>query len=212
MARLEAAAAAVVLAVLALGLALLPLQLPWFTEMLSARYSQMPPAQALPLSEAARAFVVGGDAGARGALEAAMTPDAVTHLDDVRRVIRGANAATLALTALVATWVALSLARRRASAVAAGFSAGSVLTAALVVLAGLVAVTDFDAFFSAFHGLFFAPGTWTFPSDSVLIRLFPEAFWTTAGIAWGVVTLLVAGVYAAVAALLRRNHTANASR
>ena len=51
------------------------------------------------------------------------------------------------------------------------------------------------AFFSAFHGLFFAEGTWTFPSDSVLIRLFPESFWTMAGVTWAALVGLIARGY-----------------
>ena len=64
----------------------------------------------------------------------------------------------------------------------------------MLVAAG-TAVLDFDTFFSAFHGLFFEPGTWTFPSDSVLIRLFPEAFWIAAGASWATLVLVAAAGY-----------------
>jgi len=44
----------------------------------------------------------------------------------------------------------------------------------LVVVAVLAATSNFDAFFTAFHGLFFKAGTWTFDADSLLIETFPE--------------------------------------
>jgi integral membrane protein (TIGR01906 family) len=193
--RIEAWVAGVALAVFALGLAVVPLQSAVFTRVLSARVSLLPDSQALPLAEAARRFVALSDPEARSELAKVMEPDAVTHLDDVRAVLAGARMATLILAAALGVWAGAALGRRRTEALAAGLRAGALLSAASVVLAGLVAVADFDAFFSAFHGLFFEPGTWTFPYDSVLIRLFPEPFWTAAGGAWAVLVLAIAGVY-----------------
>jgi uncharacterized membrane protein len=69
----------------------------------------------------------------------------------------------------------------------------------LVVLGGLAAVFDFSTFFAAFHSLFFAAGTWQFPYDSLLIRLFPERFWTTAGAAWAVLAAGGAGLLLMIA-------------
>lgn len=39
------------------------------------------------------------------------------------------------------------------------------------------AVIPFDAFFTLFHSIFFAPGTWTFPANSALIQIYPFSFW-----------------------------------
>ena len=47
-----------------------------------------------------------------------------------------------------------------------------------------------DWLFTTFHGVFFAAGTWTFPSDSLLIRLFPESFWIAAAAAWAALVVL----------------------
>ncbi len=71
------------------------------------------------------------------------------------------------------------------------------------VLCVVAATSDFDTFFSAFHGLFFSAGTWTFSYDSLLIRTFPEPFWVTAGAVWGGLVLAGAGVLALVAWALR---------
>jgi integral membrane protein (TIGR01906 family) len=197
--RLEAAVLGVVLAVLAIGLAVALLLPPPFTSVASATYSELPDEQAAELAQAARRFVVSGDGDAKATLNEVMTLEAVSHLDDVRRVIAGANAATALLALLAAAWVGLAVYQRRLGTVAAALRIGAALAAGLVVAIAVFAAIDFGAFFSAFHALFFAPGTWVFPSDSVLIRLFPEPFWVAAGIAWGVLICVLAGVYAILA-------------
>lgn len=201
--RAESLVMGLVLGVVALGAALMLLELPWFTRLLSARHSEMADAVALPLAEASRRLVVYGDEVARSVLSGFMTPDAVVHLDDVRRVIAAANLLTLVLAATALIWVVVR-GRRDRPLLADALRAAAVIIGGSVALAVLVATLDFDSFFSAFHGLFFEPGTWTFPSDSVLIRLFPEPFWTSAGLAWGVLTLGFAGGYLWLARAVRR--------
>jgi len=202
MRRLEAVLAGLVFGVFAVGAALLPLELAWFTRLLSLRFAEIPDALALPLAEASRRFVVAGDPAARDALMRVMTLDAVTHLDDVRGVIATANAATVVMLAVLGLWVFLRRGDR--ALIAASLRAGALSVGAFALLAAAIAVVDFDAFFAAFHGLFFAPGTWTFPADSVLIRLFPEPFWSTAGAVWGAIVVLMAGAYLVVASALSR--------
>lgn len=41
-------------------------------------------------------------------------------------------------------------------------------------------VMPFGLFFNLFHGIFFAPGTWTFPAGSALIQIYPIYFWKSA--------------------------------
>jgi len=214
--RLGVLAAALALAVLALGVAVMLLTAPWYTHTLSARFSLAEEAgisrdQALAIAEDVRAFVVAG----RGALPDTVAgrpgfdAAAVSHLADVRDVLAGARLATgvlaIVLTGL-ATW-ALSSGRREL--VGGCLKAGAVATAVLVGLAGFAAVSDFDTFFSAFHGLFFAEGTWTFAYDSLLIRLFPEPFWSTSGASWAGIALAVALGYWGVGAWLVRGERAS---
>jgi integral membrane protein (TIGR01906 family) len=52
------------------------------------------------------------------------------------------------------------------------------------------AVVAWDTFFTAFHQLFFAGGTWVFAYSDTLIRLFPEQFWFDAALTVGGLTLL----------------------
>jgi len=118
----------------------------------------------------------------------AFDPPAVSHLMDVRRVLDGARAATGAAAALLALYVGFSVGRRRWVPLAAGMRAGAYALLGVIVLAGAFALLDFESFFTAFHGLFFESGTWTFPYDSMLIRLFPERFWVASGVAWAALT------------------------
>jgi integral membrane protein (TIGR01906 family) len=124
----------------------------------------------------------------------AFDESAVSHLLDVRNVLIAARVATGAAAALLAAYVAWCVARRRWRALAGGMRAGALGVLGLVVLAALAAFLDFSTFFAAFHSLFFAAGTWQFPYDSLLIRLFPERFWTTAGAAWAVLAACGAGL------------------
>lgn len=190
----EVVIAGVLLAVLALGVALLPLLTPAFTATLSARHSDFG-ADAALLAEASRSLVVSDDADARAIVAAAMEPDAVIHLDDVGNVIAGAKTATLVLAMVCGAWVAWCLRVGRMRPLAFGLRAGGGIVLGGLVLAALAGTTDFDALFARFHQLFFAEGTWTFPSDSVLIRVFPESFWVSAGVAWAVVCAVIASVY-----------------
>jgi uncharacterized membrane protein len=84
---------------------------------------------------------------------------------------------------------------------------------AVVALALLAAFTDFEWLFTKFHGLFFTSGTWTFPADSMLIRLFPEPFWVASGAAWATLVLLAAALLWGVQRWLRpASSAAGASR
>ncbi len=61
----------------------------------------------------------------------------------------------------------------------------------LYALAGLLlfAAISFQAFFTAFHGLFFEGDTWLFLYSDTLIRLFPERFWIDVVFLIGILTI-----------------------
>jgi len=70
---------------------------------------------------------------------------------------------------------------------------GSLLTAALLAVVGGLMLLRWELFFTGFHELFFAPGTWTFPYSDTLIRLYPEQFWADVGLVIvGLILLLAA--------------------
>jgi len=198
------------LALVVVGTAVLPLTSPGFTRALSGRFSLaaeagLPPERMLEVAEQVRAFVVTSEADTlpetvdgRSGFDAG----AVSHLIDVRRVLSAARLLTGLLTALVTIWIAIELARKRPERIADALRAGAILAVAFVVLAAAAAVLDFERFFTAFHGVFFRSGTWTFAFDSLLIQTFPEPFWVSCGAAWAALTVLGAGALLGLARLL----------
>jgi uncharacterized membrane protein len=64
----------------------------------------------------------------------------------------------------------------------------------VAILLGAFFALAFDTAFTAFHGIFFDPGTWQFGPDSNLLRFFPEPFWFEIA--------LVAGAAIVISALL----------
>jgi integral membrane protein (TIGR01906 family) len=113
----------------------------------------------------------------------------VSHMADVKLVILSAFAAgaVLVLLSLIAM---IYLRRRSAGGVRRGLFAGSIITLALITGLGVFATLGWQQFFTEFHRIFFADGTWTFSLQDTLIRLFPTQFWVDAGIVIGALVLL----------------------
>lgn len=217
----ETAAAALVWAAVVLGSAVLALTLPVYTSAMTQALgvpasSGLSTGDVVKLSGQVRALVADTEydplpATWKGA--PAFDSAAVSHLMDVRSVFAGARIAVGVCALLLAVYVGWCLARRRFSALSTGMTVGAVLLVAGMVLGLIAGLTSFEALFAAFHGLFFAAGTWTFPADSLLIRLFPERFWAVSGGLWAGLTVLGAVALAVCARLLRTNvATGNASR
>lgn len=113
----------------------------------------------------------------------------VSHMADVKVVILstfGAGAALLIL-ALIAI---LYLRKRSTGGNRRAFFAGSIITLVLILGLGTLAALGWQQFFTEFHRIFFADGSWTFSLDDTLIRLFPSQFWIDAGIGIGAMVLL----------------------
>lgn len=111
------------------------------------------------------------------------------HMRDVKTVTQVAYAAAVALGILLIA--ALLYLRRRSRAVLrASLMQGALLTLGIVAAIIIVAVVNWEFFFTAFHSLFFESDTWYFLYSDTLIRLFPEQFWFDAAIAVGVITVL----------------------
>lgn len=215
--RLAGYVAAAGLVVLALGMALVPLLTPAFTRALVTWHASSAEAgvteQAmLETAEQVRAFVVAREGALPERLEGreAFDASAVGHLRDVADVIASARVATAVLALVAALAGLLALRSGGVDAVARALRAAGVGAMALPLIVGGVGVLSFDALFAAFHSLFFAAGTWTFPYDSLLIQLFPEAFWVWSGLAWGVLVILVGALYVVTAALLERTRRSSA--
>jgi integral membrane protein (TIGR01906 family) len=209
--RVWSALIGLALAVLVIGLALALLTQPLFTRTLSERFSLAEEAglsreRMLEVAEQVRAFVA--DRGSTTLPEVvdgrpAFDAPSVSHLADVRRVIAGARLLTWVLAITLAITLAVAVARRRLDGIAVALRAGAVWCAAFVLLTVVAGLLDFDALFSSFHGVFFAEGTWTFASDSLLIQTFPEPFWATAAAVWAGLVLLGAVLLALGARAVR---------
>lgn len=139
---------------------------------------------------------------------------ALEHLLDVRTIVRLAGLVLGVAIALSLVAVAAAVADPANLAVtAASLRWAGVGIGATVVVAAAVVGVGFDWFFVTFHHLLFAEGTWTFSSESLLIRTFPEPFWVAAAVGWLAavvvlaVILLVASTAVRVVAARRRERT-----
>jgi integral membrane protein (TIGR01906 family) len=116
--------------------------------------------------------------------------DERSHMRDVSRLVRilaGVLILALVLAGVTAAWLRHEPGRQgRIMLLAAG-----AVGAAAIGLAAVFALA-FDAAFTAFHELFFPPGTWQFPTGSDLIVLFPEPFWFDAALLAGVAVVVTA--------------------
>ena len=124
-----------------------------------------------------------------------LTPDALSHLDDCFAVVNVARAFIIVFAVVGVVLSILLLVKRtdgrRSLARALHWSAG--LLALIFVALAVLAIIDFDGFFTVFHNVFFPQGNWMFSSTSLLITMYPEQFWMGMGIIW-VVSSLLAGL------------------
>lgn len=117
----------------------------------------------------------------------------VGHMADVKGVIVMAFLLGLVLAILMVIGM-MYLARKSFGGIRRALFAGSIATLVLIVALGIFAVTGWEQFFTEFHKIFFAEGTWTFYTDDTLIRLFPSQFWMDSGIFIGAFVLIVSSL------------------
>lgn len=113
------------------------------------------------------------------------------HMRDVKTVTQYAFASAV-IGWILALLISYYFWRSNRAALYSALLNGSRLTIGLILAIVIIAVTSWETFFTAFHGLFFAGGTWQFEYSDTLIRLFPEQFWFDASLIIGGATLLVA--------------------
>jgi integral membrane protein (TIGR01906 family) len=113
-----------------------------------------------------------------------------SHMRDVGGVVRALVIVDL-LALLVVALGAIALRRDRGSRGMAQLVAAGGLAAVAILLGAFFALA-FDTAFTAFHGIFFDPGTWQFGPDSNLLRFFPEPFWFEIALVAGVAIVLSA--------------------
>jgi integral membrane protein (TIGR01906 family) len=71
-----------------------------------------------------------------------------------------------------------------------GIQRGGMILTLILVGIGLFIGIGWQTFFTLFHELLFPPGTWSFPLDDSLIRLFPDKFWFDYGVITSTVVLI----------------------
>lgn len=115
----------------------------------------------------------------------------VAHMADVKTVMLSAfGAGTLMI--IIGIIAMLYLRKRSTGGIRRGLFAGSIVTLVLILGLGTLAALGWQQFFTEFHRIFFANGTWTFALDDTLIRLFPGEFWMDAGVVIGALVFVTA--------------------
>jgi integral membrane protein (TIGR01906 family) len=117
---------------------------------------------------------------------ALFNPRELDHMIDVKKVMQVAFAVLGFTIFLFAILVAiLTRSPEERGALRQGLFGGGLLM--LVILAGLVVyvLLQWDEFFTQFHALFFASGSWVFSYSDSLIRLYPVRFWQDAALTIG---------------------------
>lgn len=110
---------------------------------------------------------------------------------DVKLVILSSFGAGLLL--IILSIIAILYLRKRSNGgIRRGLFAGSIVTLVIIIGLAVLAALSWQQFFTEFHRIFFANGTWTFSLEDTLIRLFPGQFWIDAGIVIGALVFLVA--------------------
>lgn len=130
--------------------------------------------------------------------------DALAHLDDVYEVVSRFTMPLVGV-ALISAFCLMALLRMFGyRPVGTALLWAGVAVLALFAMLGLWALIGFDGLFASIHSAFFADGTWTFPADSLLIRMYPQAFWMSMGAVWLASSCALAVISLIVGALMLR--------
>lgn len=112
------------------------------------------------------------------------------HMRDVKIVTQTVFGLAIGIGSI---WIAafFLLWRREKRTLATALQQGALLTQGLFAAICLIAIISWDTFFTTFHQMFFADGTWRFEYSDTLIRLFPEQFWFDAALSIGGITIVM---------------------
>jgi integral membrane protein (TIGR01906 family) len=119
----------------------------------------------------------------------------LSHMVDVKRVYDLLTVVAAVLLIATAIDVGYLAVRGEVEEIGRGLQGAGILALSLIAALALWMLVGFNAFFTAFHRVFFEGGTWLFRASDTLIRLFPLRFWQDAG-------FLVAGGVSGLAIIL----------
>lgn len=111
------------------------------------------------------------------------------HMADVQRVAQDSFKLAWAIAAIAIICSAF-LYLRDPAALKRALRASGLGALGMIAMVVISAIVAWDSFFTAFHGLLFASGTWVFNYSDTLIRLFPEQFWFDAALTVGALIVL----------------------
>lgn len=105
----------------------------------------------------------------------------VAHMKDVKALVRLDYYVLLGTGIFILLYIALNLYYRRNEFIrplSASLFRGGSITIGLILILGIMAVADFNVFFTAFHMISFANDFWLLdPNTDYLIMMFPGGFW-----------------------------------
>lgn len=109
------------------------------------------------------------------------TDGEIAHMADVKGLVT--LLAFIAIVGVILSLIsAVYLGRKYGPGLHHALRWSGIVTLALFAVLTVLALVGWDRFFTGFHDMFFASGTWQFYLDDSLIRLFPPQFWIDAGI------------------------------
>ncbi len=134
-----------------------------------------------------------------------LTDDELSHLADCIPVFVTAQGsvifcAIVALAGLI--WIGAFRGKRMFGL---SLIVGGAMPVVLLLGIAVWALADFEGLFAAMHSLFFSAGTWTFDYDSLLIKLFPEAFWAAMAALWAATSLFLSAASIALGRFIRKH-------
>lgn len=113
----------------------------------------------------------------------------LVHMRDVQSVTRVAFAVGAAAGVVLVLTLLMMLRRYGREAMLRSLRVGALVTIAILLAIIILAVVGWEFFFTGFHRLFFADGTWYFLTSDTLIRIFPEQFWFDTALLIGGLTM-----------------------
>ena len=121
----------------------------------------------------------------------------ISHMKDVKRLVRGIYVLTVASAAYLAIMIVIGFGLHRGWFVpdlAKRLTWGGGLTLILVVIFGIAALVGFDSLFLKFHELSFTNDFWQLdPRTDYLVRIFPQDFWFDATM-WVAIRVIAGGL------------------
>ena len=118
-------------------------------------------------------------------------PEEISHLQDCNKLVRHTVPFLVVIAALALVLGVIVRARAGWRPFGRALVAAPAVLLLAMMAAGVWAIVDFPAFFTAFHGFLFPQGNWTFPADSLLITTLPTMFWVAMLFIWITTTVLL---------------------